>query len=136
MGEKFLFLLSVALNLVLLLFGAWHAMLEHDPELSNYHEWSVLQSLEASQRGKPTDKSLIIEKNYGGTGFDAVGVYEPAQNRYVWLLANAAHAPFIKMMPKAAGLSLSEQQVADILNTVSLSDDMKTFLTSSIVRTK
>ena len=136
MGKKLLFPLSLALNLALLLFGVSHAMFTHDPELSNYREWSVLQGLDASQRGKPADKSLIIEKNYGGTGFDAVGVYDPLQNRYVWLLTNAAHAPFIKMMPKTAGLSLSEQQVADILNTVSLSDDMKTFLTSSIVRTR
>lgn len=136
MGKKFLFPLSVALNLGLLFLGVSHAMFTHDPELSNYQEWSILQGLEASQSGKPADKSLIIEKNYGGTGFDAVGVYEPAQNRYVWLLANAAHAPFIKMMPKTVGLSLSEQQAADILSTVSLSDDMKTFLTSSIVRIK
>ena len=136
MNKKFLFPLSVALNLGLLLFGVSHAMFAHDPELSNYHEWSVLQSLDASQRGKPADKSLIIEKNYRGTGFDAVGIYDPSQNRNVWLLANAAHAPFIKMMPKTAGFTLSEQQVADILNMVSLSDDMKTFLTSSIVRTK
>jgi len=73
-------------------------------------EWSVLQTLEVSNRGKVFDEKFRIEKlNVGGKIYLAVGVMPRIGNDATWILLNPESKSGVKQLPKVDyELSLDE----------------------------
>jgi hypothetical protein len=122
------FYISIALNIGLLGWLTVNAILS-DPELANKGEWSILQTLESVNRGKSMD-DVLFEKNYNNSGYDAVGILDTQTHERVWILSNANRPPMIKLLPRVTRITITDDQIKRILNSVRVNEDTKFFLST------
>jgi hypothetical protein len=120
-------LVSLGINIVFLTWLAAKNILS-DPELANKQEWSILEFLESQNKNVAVDTRIIYKKNIDNLGYDAVGIYDVATARRIWILGNSKNIPMIKILPSVNRLEISEEEVAKIVGEISMNADTRQFL--------
>lgn len=100
-------------------------------ELATKREYSVLQGVEAQERGRLHAGTPLVRKHALDSEYDAIGLPSRGSDYgYVWIIAKSDTLPGVKVLPEDASFDITASQVTDISRQVVLSKEVQDYLSA------
>lgn len=101
-------------------------------ELARKDEFSVLQHYEYEYRDRQPTERYLIYKGALKSNTDVIGFPLKSGKGYVWIVANPKHVDDVLVMPEGSEFNVSNDDLADIQESVRLSPKVREYLLSKI----